>query len=42
VLKTLAGGDQTTNVTDEPVRIDGTNLVLDVLCPDRDILIEIQ
>lgn len=27
---------------DEPVRIDGTKVVLDVLCPDWDILIEIQ
>ena len=42
VLKTLAGGDQTFKATDEPVRIDGTKVVLDVLCPDWDILIEIQ
>jgi hypothetical protein len=42
VLKTLEGGNQKFKVTDEPVRIDGTNVVLDVLCPDWDILIEIQ
>ena len=42
VLKTLGGGDQKFKVTDEPVRIDGTTVVLDVLCPDWDILIEIQ
>ena len=42
MLRTLAGGDVTSNATDEPVRIDGTNVVLDVLCPEWDILIEIQ
>jgi hypothetical protein len=42
VLKTLGGGDNKFQVTDEPVRIDGTNVVLDVLCPNWDILIEIQ
>ena len=42
VLKTLEGGDQKFKVTDEPVRIDGINVVLDVLCQDWDIPIEIQ
>jgi hypothetical protein len=42
VLKTLAGGDRKFNATDEPVQIDGTTVVLDVLCPDWDILVEIQ
>jgi hypothetical protein len=42
VLKTLGGGDKEFNATDEPVRIDGDTVVLDVLCPDWDILIEIQ
>ena len=42
VLKTLVGGgDKKFNATDEPVKIDGA-VVLDVLCPDWDILIEIQ
>ena len=42
VLKTLGGGDKEFNATDEPVCIDGNTVVLDVLCPDWDILIEIQ
>lgn len=42
VLKTLGGGDKKFLASDEPVQIDGTNVVLDVLCPDWDILIEIQ
>ena len=42
VLRTLGGGDQTFKETDEPVRIDGNKVVLDVLCPEWDILIEIQ
>jgi hypothetical protein len=42
VLRTLAGGDAKFKATDEPVRIDGTTVVLDVLCPEWDILIEIQ
>ncbi len=42
VLKTLGGGDQKFLAADEPVRIDGTTVVLDVLCPEWDILIEIQ
>ena len=42
VLKTLGGGDKEFKATDEPVRIDGETVVLDVLCPDWDILIEIQ
>ena len=42
VLKTLAGRDEKFNAVDEPVSIDGTTVVLDVLCPDWDILIEIQ
>jgi hypothetical protein len=42
VLKTLAGGDQPFNATDEPVQIDGETVILDVLCQDWDILIEIQ
>ena len=42
VLKTLGGGDKKFLALDEPVRIDGTTVVLDVLCPDWDILIEIQ
>jgi hypothetical protein len=40
VLKTLGGGDKTFKETDEPVQIDGNTVVLDVLCPDWDILIE--
>ena len=42
ILKTLAGGDMKFNAVDEPVSIDGTTVVLDVLCPDWDLLIEIQ
>lgn len=42
VLKTLGGGDKPFDATDEPVSIDGEAVVLDVLCPDWDILIEIQ
>ena len=42
VLKTLGGGDVDPRATDEPIRIDGTTVVLNVLCPDWDILIEIQ
>ena len=42
VLKTLGGGDQKFLAADEPVRIDGTTVVLDVLCPEWDILMEIQ
>jgi hypothetical protein len=42
ILKTLAGGDKKFLAADEPVRIDGNTVVLDVLCPDWDILIEIQ
>ena len=42
VLKTLGGGDKPFDATDEPVRIDGDAVILDVLCPDWDILIEIQ
>jgi Reverse transcriptase (RNA-dependent DNA polymerase) len=43
VLKTLAGGDvDPQKEPDEPVSIDGSTVVLDVLCPDWDILIEIQ
>ncbi len=42
VLKTLGGGDQKFKTTDEPVRRNGTTVVLDVLCPNWDILIEIQ
>jgi hypothetical protein len=42
VLKTLGGGDKKILAADEPVRIDGTAVVLDVLCPEWDILIEIQ
>jgi hypothetical protein len=42
VLKTLGGGDKKCLALDEPVHIDGTKVVLDVLCPDWDILIEIQ
>ncbi len=42
VLKTLGGGDKPFDATDEPVRIDGESVVLDVMCPDWDILIEIQ
>jgi exonuclease III len=42
VLKTLGGGDKEFHATDEPVQIDGNTVVLDVLCPDWDILIEIQ
>jgi hypothetical protein len=34
--------DKTFKETDEPVQIDGNTVVLDVLCPDWDILIEIQ
>ena len=42
VLKTLGGGDVDPQEAEEPVRIDGNTVVLDVLCPDWDILIEIQ
>jgi hypothetical protein len=42
VLKTLAGGDENFNAVDEPVRIDGTTVIIDVSCPDWDILIKIQ
>jgi hypothetical protein len=42
VLKTLGGGDVDPQATDEPIRIDGTTVVLNVLCPDWDVLIEIQ
>ena len=42
VLRTLGGGDKKFKETDEPVRIDGNKVVLDVLCPEWDILIEIQ
>ena len=42
VLKTLGGGDRPFDATDEPVSIDGMDVVLGVLCPDWDILIEIQ
>jgi len=42
VLKTLARGDQPFNATDKPVQIDRETVVLEVLCPDWDILIEIQ
>ena len=43
VLKTLAGQDvDPQKEPDEPVSIDGSKVVLNVLCPDWDILIEIQ
>ncbi len=42
VLKTLGGGDVDPRATDEPIRIDGTTVVLNALCPDWDVLIEIQ
>ena len=42
VLRTLGGGDKQFLALDEPVRINGNKVVLDVLCPDGDILIEIQ
>lgn len=42
VLKTLGGSDNQFAEKDEPVNIDGNQVVLDVLCPDWDILIEIQ
>ncbi len=42
MLKTLWGGDRPFDATDKPVSIDGMDMVLDVLCPDWDILIEIQ
>ena len=38
----LGGGDQKFLAADKPVRIDGTTVILDVLCPEWDILIEIQ
>ena len=34
VLKTLGGGDVDPQEAEEPVRIDGNTVVLDVLCPD--------
>ena len=43
VLKTLAGqGLDPQKEPDEPASIDGSTVVLNVLCPDWDILIEIQ
>ena len=43
VLKTLGGGDvDPQEAEDDPVNIDGDEVVLDVLCPDWDVLIEIQ
>jgi hypothetical protein len=43
VLKTLSGGDVDPQAEiDESVQIDGNVVVLNVLCPDWDILIEIQ
>ena len=43
VLKTLSGGDvDPEDGPDEPIKIDGESVVLNVLCPDWDILIEIQ
>jgi hypothetical protein len=41
VLKTL-GGDVDIRAADDLIQIDGSTVVLDVLCPDWDILIEIQ
>ena len=43
VLKTLSGGDVDPDESPEaPLKIDGDKVVLNVLCPDWDILIEIQ
>jgi hypothetical protein len=42
VLKSLGGGDVDPQAAGEPVKIDGNTVVLDVLCPDWDILIEVQ
>jgi hypothetical protein len=43
VLKTLGGGDvDPQDALDKPIKIDGDKVVLDVLCPKWDLLIEIQ
>ena len=43
VIKTLGGGDiDPQEAPDEPVKIDGDAVVVNVLCPDWDLLIEIQ
>jgi hypothetical protein len=42
ILKTLGGGDTPFDATEEPVRIDGDEVVLDVPSQDWDIMIEIQ
>jgi hypothetical protein len=42
VLKTLGGGDKMFKETDKLIQIDGNTVVLDVLCPDWDVLIQIQ
>ena len=43
VLKTLGGGDvDPQDALDKPIKIDGDKVVLDVLCPEWDLLIEIQ
>ena len=42
VLLTLGGSNKMFKETDKPLQIDGNTVVLDVLCPDWDIYIEIQ